>query len=287
MNLVINMKTKTILLFSIPLIFVFLFGLSFSAQASPSPQIGEFQTPTPGADGRIIYTVREGDSCTRIELLHSISNDQLRALNPELDENCTIYPGQKLLMGIGGPAAAGTPTPGPSPTPTQPLPTPTPFTGTTEICVLLFEDINGDALRQEAELGLAGGAVSVTNAKGGYSQTQNTTGELDLDTGEPVSVCFADVPEGEYNISVAIPDGYNPTIEVSYKLEVQAGDRAFVDFGAQSQTSTADPVGDEGNGSSGLLGVLGAVLLLGGLGLGWYAMRLRKPAKKFDTKGLN
>ena len=143
--------------------------------------------------------------------------------------------------------------------------------------MLLFEDINGDALRQEEELGLAGGAVSVTNPEGGYSQTQDTTGELDLDTGEPAPLCFADVPEGGYNISVEIPDGHNPTIEVSYKLDVQAGDRAFVNFGAQPQSSsTTDPGGDGDSGKSGLLGVLGAILLLGGIGLGWYGMRLRK-----------
>jgi|APSaa5957512622_1039677.scaffolds.fasta_scaffold87700_1 hypothetical protein len=273
-------KTKFLFFFGLPLLFALLVGLSFSAQASSSPQFGEFQTPTAGPDGRIIYTVREGDNCIRIELLHGIDNNQLRALNPELDEDCTVIPGQKIMIGIGGPAAAPTITPGPSPTPTQVLPTPTPFNGTTEICVLLFEDSNGDALRQETELGLAGGAISVTNALGGYSETQNSISEIDLETEEPASVCFADVPEGEYTVSAAIPDGYNPTINLSYSLEVQAGDRAFVGFGAQPQTSTSEDPTEEGNNSSALLGILGAILLLGGAGLAWYAMRINKPSTK-------
>lgn len=278
------MKTKIIFIFSIPLVFILLLGLSLSAQASSSPQIGSFETPTAGPDGRILYTISEGDSCVRISLLHSVSIDQMRALNPQLDENCTVIVGQQLLMGVGGPAAAGTATPGPSPTPTLALPTATPFNGTTEICVLLFDDINGNALREELELGLAGGAVSVTNRNGNYSETQDTLAELDPDTLEPLSVCFADVPEGEYSISVAIPDGYNPTIEVSYTLDVQAGDLAFVAFGAQSQVTAEALDPDAGGSAAGFLGVLGVFLLLGGVGLGWYAMRTRKPLRKINSK---
>ncbi len=279
------MRTKQVWAFSLFLGVVLLLGISFSAQASPAPQIGQFETPTPGPDGRIIYTVREGDSCIRITLLHNISMDQLLSLNPALDENCIVIPGQELLIGLGGPAVI-TPSPGPSPTPTPPQPTPTPFSGTTEICVLLFEDVNGDALRQETELALPGGAVSVTDTLGTYSQTEDTIAELDPDTGEPIPVCFSDVPEGEYNISVAVPDGYNPTLEVSYKLDVKAGDRAFVGFGAQSQAVTVTDPAEQGESKSGILGVLGGLLLLGGLGLGWYAMRLRRPTRKLDTKHL-
>ena len=111
------MKTKLPFLFSLPLLFALLVTISFSAQASPSLQIGQFQTPTAGADGRIIYTVGEGDSCQKIWLLHNIDENQLRALNPELDEGCTVIVGQRLMIGVGGPAAAPTPSPGPSPVP--------------------------------------------------------------------------------------------------------------------------------------------------------------------------
>ena len=288
------MKTKHLFLFSLPVLFVLLIGLSFSAEASSSPQFGQFETPTAGPDGRIIYTVREGDNCQRIALLHDVDINQLRSLNPELDENCTVVLGQKLMIGVGGPASLPTITPGPSPTPTEVLPTPTPFGGTTEICVLLFEDVNGNALREETELGLAGGAISVTNSLGGYSQTRDSISEIDLETEEPAYICFGGIPdgleelpeceklpEGKYTVSAAIPDGYNPTIDLSYSIVVNAGDRAFVAFGAQSQASTLeDPTVDEGNGQSALLGIIGAVLLLGGAGLGWYAMRMGKSSSK-------
>ena len=287
------MKIKFLFLFSLPLLFILLVSLSFSAQASSSPQIGQFETPTPGPDGRIIYTVRDGDSCQRITLLHNIDLNQLRSLNPDLDENCTVIVGQKLMIGVGGPANAPTFTSGPSPTPTQVLPTPTPFGGTTEICVLLFEDINGNALREETELGLAGGAISVANSLGGYSKTENSISEIDLDTDEPDYICYGVIPrgveeipdseklpEGKYTISAAIPDGYNPTMNLSYSFEVLAGERAFVAFGAQPQVAASEaPVENEGNRSS-LLGILGVVLLLGGGGLGWYAMRMNKSSAK-------
>ena len=286
-------KTKFLFFLGLPLLFALLIGLSFSVQASSSPQIGQFQTPTPGPDGRIIYTVREGDTCSRIELLLQVTINDLRALNPELDEDCIVRPGQQLMVGIGGPANAPTFTPGPSPTLTQVLPTPTPFGGTTEVCVLLFEDINGDGLRQENELGLAGGAISVTNILGGYSKTQNTISEIDINTGEPAYICFGEkppdaeevaesekLPEGKYTISAAIPDGYNPTINLSYSLEIEAGERAFIAFGSQSQATTLeDPIEEEGNQSA-FLGIIGGILLLGGGGLGWYAMRMNKSSSK-------
>lgn len=255
---------------------LFLFSAMFlPAEASSPLQGGQYQTPTPGPDGRIFYIVQSGDTCIRIALLHNISENQLRSLNPDLDENCTVIPGEKLLVGLGGPALA-TPTSGPSPTPTLVPPTPTPFTGTTEICVLLFDDANGDALREENEEGLAGGAVSVASEDGTYSQTKTTLAEINPRTGDPEPVCFSDdLPEGMYQISVAVPEGYNPTMQVSYSLELHAGDRAFVDFGAQSAEGSAEAA-ESGGGKSGLLGIMGAILLFGGLALGWFATHAQK-----------
>ncbi len=175
------------------------------------------------------------------------------------------------------------------PTHTPPSVTATPFTGTTEVCILLFDDLNGDALRQETEFGIDGGAVSLTNLNGSYSQTQNTTSDIDLDLEEPIRTCFEDVPSGQYNVSMAIPDGYNPTMTLSYTLDVKAGDRASVDFGAQPQTLTVgDPANtEEGGGRSPVLGIFGIVLLLGGIGLGYFAYRSSQPKSKLKGSPLS
>lgn len=258
-----------------------LFGLSLPAQAAPSEQ--QFATNTALPDGRILYTVLAGDTCTKIGLLYNITIEQLRQLNQNINTDCTnLIPGQQLLVGTGGPAAGPTQTPGPSPTPAPPTVTPTPFAGTTEICVLLFNDINGNALRETGEDVVVGGAISVTEVTGKFSKTLETAANPDPNAYP--GTCFTDVPEGKYNIGVAIPDNFSPTMSLTYTLDVKAGDTAYVDFGAQSrEPAAAQPSATSagGGGTSPFLGLAGGILLLGGIGLGWYALRLRSPQGKF------
>jgi hypothetical protein len=209
----------------------------------------------------------------------------LRQLNTRLDEDCTLLAGQQLVVGLAQPEA---PTAGPAPTLPPATATSTPVSGTTEVCVLLFDDMNGDALRQETEFGVDGGAVSLTNLNGSYSETQNTSSASDPDTLEPVRTCFGDVPQGDYNISVAVPDEYNPTMLLSYRLTVKAGDRASIDFGAQSKSVTvSEPLETQEGGRSSILGIFGLLLLLGGAGLGYYAYRSGQPKSKLKGSPLS
>jgi len=279
------MRLRPIVVIGFFLIALVLFGISLPAQAAPSPQGVQFATNTPLPDGRILYQVQAGDSCIRIALLHQITVEQLRQLNTKLDANCTLIPGELLLIGTGGPSAVS-PTPGPSPTPLPPTITPTPFTGTTDICVLLFNDINGDGIRELTEPVIVGGAISVTETNGKYSK--NLTTVINSDPNAYEGLCFTDVPEGNYLISAAIPDKYNPTMALTSTIDVKAGDRAFVPFGAQSKDTTVAQPGNTnpGGGTSPVLGFLGGLLLLGGIGLGWYALRLRKPESKLRQSGL-
>jgi hypothetical protein len=215
-----------------------------------------------------------------VAALNGITVEQLRQLNSKLDQNCTLIEGQELLIGII--SLAGTPTAGPSPTPAPPTPSPTPFTGTTEICVLLFNDANGNAIRELTEPAVAGGAVSVTENNGEYSAAQNTV--IPADPTAYQGTCFSNVPEGSYNITVGIPDNYNPTMELNYSLNVKAGDRAFVDFGVQSKAVVADPGATPKNEpkTSPIFGILGGLLLVGGAALGYYAWRSGKPESKLS-----
>ena len=259
-------------------------GIALPAAAAPLAQ--GFVTATPGPDGRILYTVVADDTCSLVALKHGIGVPQLRQFNTRLDENCTLTIGQQLVVGL---AVQDAPTAGPAPTLLPPTATATPVSGTTEVCVLLFDDGNGDALRQETEFGIDGGAVSLTNLNGSYSDQQPTTSAVDPDLLEPVRTCFLDVPGGQYNISVAVPDNYNPTMLLSYNLTVKAGDRASVDFGAQSKTVTAGDTEniEEGGGRSSILGIFGLLLLLGGVGLGYYAYRSSQPSSKLKGSPLS
>jgi hypothetical protein len=232
-----------------------------------------YQTPTPGADGRILYTVQEGDNCTRIFLLTGVEISQIISLN-SLDSACTIYPGDKLVLGIVEPTQQSQTA---APTDSALLtPSPTPALGYGEICIVLFNDLDGTGMRTTTEPYLAGGAVSINNRLGTVSLTGTTVGgDPEVDT-TLLPLCFQEVPEGEFNITLAIPDGFNATTMTNYALTVNAGDNITIDFGAQ--TSSNIPIEDEqaSGGRSVILGVAGGLILLGGIGLGIYMLRARK-----------
>lgn len=278
------MKIRLAALFGILLIILMCFQLSLPAKAALPQQ--QFATNTALPDGRILYTIQAGDTCGRIQLLYSITLEQLRQLNEQINTDCTnLQPGQNLLIALSGPAGPSA-TPGPSPTAAPPTVTPTPLAGSSQICVLLYNDLNGDALRESTEPAIAGGAISVSETSGKYSKTLPTA--INADPNAYPGVCFPDVPEGNYNIGAAIPDNYNATTNLTYTLVMKPGDSDYVSFGAQSRDSgAAQPSGgNQGGGMSPLLGFFGGILLLGGLGLGYYALRLRNPQGKLKRSGL-
>lgn len=231
--------------------------------SSPLPQIN-LSTPTPGADGRIIYIVKENDTCTSISLLMGISEQDLRSLNnlqsnADGDDCSFLWVGQELIIREK---------PQETPTPTPQItaePTATPFKGNGTICVYLFNDENGNALAEETELPIAGGAVSLTDRLSMINETGTTS-----DTGD--SLCFPDIPEGDYNISVAIPEGYNPTTVMNFALTLKAGQVSTVDFGAQTGSGMQPVFGEES--ASPLLLVVGIVFVALGVGLWFYVRRI-------------
>ncbi|MFW5713054.1 MAG: LysM peptidoglycan-binding domain-containing protein [Brevefilum sp.] len=229
-----------------------------------------YQTATPNNDGQIFYTVQEGDSCTRIFLLTGVPIDQIIELN-DLTSECLLTPGQQLVIATVEPA---TPTPeGPAPTPTPGPPTPTPFEGNAEVCVVLFEDLDGNQMRAESEFYLEDGVVSINNRAGTFSETIETVG------GDPAivePVCFENVPEGDYNLSMGIPNGYVATTSLNLPLEVTAGDTIVIDFGAQPSSQPPEPVGPiQRAGRSPLLLVIGILFLAGGAVLTFFFIRSR------------
>jgi hypothetical protein len=243
--------------------------------AAPNPQLTNFPTPTPGSDGRIIYIVQEGDTLWRIAAVAGINVADLRDLN-NLSADDIVYPNQQLFLGLGGPAAAQA-TSGPAITEVSAEPTSTPVPGLGVLCVLLFEDLNGDSMRQEEEISLAGGAINISNRDGSISITENTPAH-DPDSITDDYFCTEGLLEGDYNVSVAIPEGYNPTTSLNSPIELLAGDITYLTFGAQAGSvvineNTSDT---ESTGSSPLLGIIGMILLLGGIGLGVYSYWFRR-----------
>lgn len=258
-----NRKHTIYSLLAIGLAGLVLLVAAIPAQAEANPQI-YYYTPTPDANGRIIYIVQAGETCISVALKNSISLDDLRLLNDLSGTECTIREGQELLLGI-----SEEPTAIPATLePTSVFPTPTPFAGFTEICIRLYEDVNGNALMDEGEGLIADGAVSVSDPLGQKSWTGTTTSTED--------VCFAEIPEGTYNISIAAPANFNSTTETASKIKVTAGDTAIVNFGAQlsgegqqfQQQEEAANTGSEGK--SPILAVVGGLMIVAGGGVALY-----------------
>lgn len=279
---------RYILLISVAGLFVSGFSIASTLISAPSTaseaafaaQLTVFPTPTPGPDGRILYIVQPNDTLWRISAITNVSIDELRDLN-NLGEDTPIKPGDILLIGYAGPAETS-PTPGPSPTPAPQLPTSTAEPGWGNLCVILYNDLNGDSIRQEEEPSIPRGQINVSSRTGNISLTAETPSggnSPDAETAEERGyTCFEELAQGIFIVTVAIPEGYNPTTVLNRTVELEAGDETFLSFGAQAnsdkQAETA--IIPESPRRSPLLGIIGGVLLFAGLGLGIYAGLLRR-----------
>jgi hypothetical protein len=262
------MKRTQKIILSLMLVSGFSFLLATPLLAKPVDAQVFYYTPTAMENGNIYYTVRENETCDSISYLTGVNIDTLRNLNNlDLDKCRFLQVGQQLLLGT-------VPTPqitaGPSATPVTNLPTPEPVKGYGTICVYLYDDINGNAMAESNEItdtGLAGGEVSITNPDGSISKTGAT-----INTGDPI--CFDQIPEGEYTISIAIPDGYNPTSNQNYTINLKAGDTSTVNFSAQASSTL--PITTEKANSSVFLAIVGGLIILAGVGLGLYVRIVRR-----------
>jgi LysM repeat protein len=239
-----------------------------AAQAAPPRQIPIY-TPTPGPDGRIIYTVKANDTLLGISLITGVPLDKLRQINNMTTD--TIFEGQQLLLGLAGPAEV-TPTSGPAPTSTPILPTPSPKPGVGTLCILLFNDLNGDSIRQESEPSIPDGAISYGDRSGKTSQSVTTKAGSEHQ-------CFENLPEGIYTVSAAVPDGYNPTTDTDAEITLQADQMFYINFGAQANSQTqanAPTIPAQEGGRSPILGIIGGLFLLAGVGVALFAGRILK-----------
>jgi LysM repeat protein len=261
------------------------------ATTAPQPtqiavQPTQFVLPTPGSDGNIIYVVQEGDTLWRIASIAGKTVDEIKSLNGLTSDIISV--GQRLIIGQGAASVPPTNTPDPNaPTaaPTtdpalQPSATPAGAQPTEianaptevgQICALMYVDVNGNGFRDGAEALLAGGQLAV----------------VDTATGQPVQVhvtdgvsephCFANLAVGEYSVSAAAPNGYNPTTEASKALRVDAGTTSSMEFGAQASGTTDPSSPSDGRRlQTALLGAAGVVFLLLAAGVaGFFFLRRR------------
>ena len=234
---------------------------------NPPPAATAFKVPTPDADGNVVYVVQSGDTLYRIAGITGVSVDQIRTLNGLTSDILSI--GQRLIIVKGAAAATATTAPPATAaataggnattavtaaasatvsgaatdaaqggTPQAPggtavaQVTATPGTGT--VCALLWNDKNGDGIRDATEALLPGGQIAVVEIATGKPVQAYTTDGIS----EPH--CFKGLPAGQYTVSFAAPAGYNATTVTSTPLDVVIGVTKVLEFGAQPSAAVAN-----------------------------------------------
>jgi LysM repeat protein len=239
----------------------------------PVAQPTAFLTPTPRSDGRIVYVVQQDDTLWRIAAIAGLSLEELMALNG-IQPGDFLTPGTELFLGTVGPAGAEAGGQDAQVEPSEIPLTPTPVVGSGDICVLLFEDVNGNGRLEEGEPALQGGQISVV-ALTGDLVGDYTTEALDLEL-TPDGHCFEELSNGDYNVSAAVPPNYNPTTGLNVPVMLNPGEIKYLQFGAQPGSAIGGSNGTPGGGRSALLGIVGLILLAAAGGLAYYASRMSR-----------
>lgn len=177
-----------------------------------------------------------------------------------------------LVPVITNPSATATSTPGPTNQATTPTPA---ATGPSEICVLLYNDANGNGSLEPNEGVIAGGQLTIIDTPtGAVVQTYATTGR------EGGAHCFKDLPAGAYTVAATAPSGFNATTATSALQEAKPGEHYQINFGAQPGSGAAGRGGPLtawfGPERANLLGGLIVVLLLVAAGATGFILMKRK-----------
>jgi LysM repeat protein len=266
------------------------------APTSPPPQLPAFVLPTAGADGNVVYIVQSGDSLYRIYANTGIAVNDIKAMNGLTSDIISV--GQRLILVQGGAsvpapttAATAAPTTANAGEPTatsgteatsvvEPTAAATEVANTTTavgvVCVMVYEDANGNTLREEATEGLlAGGNITLVDTATGAPVQVYTTVGVD----EPH--CFENLPVGTYTVSFAPPTSYNASGNSAPSLTLADGDLLNFEFGAQPSGSGSNTTTGGGGLSSNrlrtaLFAAAGVIFLLLAAGVAGLLI-LRRP----------
>lgn len=238
---------------------------------TPAAPLAPPATATLLPEGTILHTAAAGDTWLGIALVYGVDLVELRRLNAGMSEaNGALALGQPVIVK----AAAGE-SAGPAATPTLHV---LPATGVVQpqrpvgdrgaLCVLAFDDVNGDEVRQAegSERTLPDAEITLVAAGGGHSISYRTDGN------EPY--CFQDLPADQlYLVRHTPPPGYVTTAG-PWNLRVSGGQVYQV---ALAYTRTpASPPRSPAILSLGLRLGGGIILLLAAVS-GIYFVRARRP----------
>jgi murein DD-endopeptidase MepM/ murein hydrolase activator NlpD len=211
--------------------------------------------------------VKSGDTLSSIAAQFNLSLDQLLTDN-SITKGTPLLVGQTLIVG----APAVTPTPVLNPTQAAtlaPIPTVSASTSASTplgLCLLAFDDVNGNGTRDSGEGLTAGVKFEVKSADGQSVATYTSDGVKEPD-------CLTNLPDGRYSIEVTPPDGQLATTDTRWSLSLLSSTAVNIAFGSQaapaaatatpSAAPTAVPAATaSGNGSSALTLLVGGAFVL-------------------------
>jgi hypothetical protein len=141
--------------------------------------------------------------------------------------------------------------------------------GPSEICVLLYDDANGNGALDANERAIPGGQLTLLDpGNGAVIKTYTTT------AADTSGHCFKDLPAGLYTVAAVAPAGYNATMETSIRQQALAGQHYQLNFGAQPSAGTRP--GGNVDFFTALLTALGLVLLMAAAGTAALVLLRRK-----------
>ncbi len=240
--------------------------------ATPGPSPTPLPTPTPRPDGSIVHVVQSGETLSSIALRYDVAVDKLQELNAgSIGGNNLIRVGQELVVSVPSESPTATPLPQP-PTATpqsegETGPSPTPETRGASVCVLAFNDRNGDTVRDpDTESLLPNVEFTLANASGVVAEYTSDG------VNEPY--CFTGLEPDSYRVIQQAPAGYEPTGLPEQNVALAAGTSFDLQFGNVRTTAAAgsedvdqepvdtdtDPAGGEETPATGGDNVLGSLL---------------------------
>jgi len=173
-----------------------------------------------------------------------------------------------VTVGNGPPkTAVATQTAAPA-RPAQPTPVST-ARGPSEICIMLYDDANGNGALDSNEGLIPGGQLSLLDPGTGAVLKTYTTTPADTN-----GHCFTGLTAGLYTVAAVAPAGYNATMEASVRQQVLAGQHYQLNFGAQPSAGRRSGGGIDIFTAS--VTALGVVLMLAAVGVAALLILLRR-----------
>lgn len=250
---------------------------------------GSIPKSTPAPDGSVVHVVKAGETLIGIAVTYDVTLEDLRRLNNLTTD--MVFVGQTLVIKLAEeptlepteePAAeepAAGEEPAEEPAAEEPAPSEVADAeGNGTICVMGYDDVNGNGIREPQETSLAGLTFVLSDGS-------NTVGTYTTD-GVSEPYCFTELTPGAYIISW-VADSFTATTDQTWAASVSGGSTVSHEFGAQGgDAAGADETDAQQEAREGLLGLptwllalvgaLGMILFLSGVGAAAYFLIIRR-----------